>query len=68
MAKYDYSYHASDSLAVKKRTTTMPVIATGENGLGSVLTLSHYFETDGLNTWSKDGDGFVHYTGYDTVL
>lgn len=62
---WSYTYHTSDALAVKKRTTTMPTIATGENGSGSAVTLSDYFETDGLNTWSKDGDSFVHYTGYD---
>jgi RHS repeat-associated protein len=62
---WSYSYHSSDALAVKKRTTTMPTISTGENGSGSAVTRSDYFETDGLHTWSKDGDGFVHYTGWD---
>ncbi|MBI4605207.1 MAG: hypothetical protein HY721_24850 [Planctomycetes bacterium] len=62
---WSYTYHASDALAVKKRTATLPVVATGENGSGAAVTQSDYFETDGLNTWSKDGDGYVHYTGHD---
>ena len=62
--KLDYTYHATDALAVKKRTTTLPVVIAGENGLGTAVTALSYFETDGLPTWSKDGDGFVHYTGY----
>ena len=68
-----YTYHASDALAVKKRTTTLPKIkgvgdTPNENGAGlgqPAGTVSDYFETDGLNTWSEDGDTFVHYTGYD---
>lgn len=64
--KYDYVFTGSDVFVVKKRTTTLPVIVTGENGLGTAVTRSDHFETDGLHTWSKDGDGFVHYRGYDS--
>ncbi len=63
---YAYTYHSSDALQVKKRTTTMPVVATGENGSNSAVTLSDYFSLDGLKNWSKDGDSYVHYVGYDS--
>src|SRR5262249_5935422 len=62
---YSYTYQASDALAVKLRTTTLPAVATSENGSGSSISLKDYFETDVLNTWRKDGDGYVHYTGFD---
>src|SRR3989454_8324805 len=62
---YAYTYHTADALAVKKRTTTMPIVQTSENGSGSAIVLYDYFEPDGLHTWRKDGDAFVHYTMFD---
>ena len=62
---YSYTYHSGDALAVKKVTTTLPVISTAHNGSGSAFTTKQYFELDGLPTWSLDAEGFVHYTGYD---
>ncbi len=61
---FSYTFHGT-TLAVKLRTTTLPAIESNENGSGSAIVLKDYFESDGLHTWSKDGDGFVHYNGYD---
>jgi RHS repeat-associated protein len=68
---FSYTYHASDALAVKKRTTTLPKISTAENGPGDgamdpAVVVFDYLETDILNTWHTDGEGHVHYTGFDT--
>jgi RHS repeat-associated protein len=62
---FTYSTHTADSLAVKKRTTTLPVVSTGENGSGSAVVMKDYFELDGLHTWSRDGENRVHYTAWD---
>jgi YD repeat-containing protein len=63
---FSYTYHSSDNIAPKLRTTTLPVVSSGENGSGTAVVLKDYFELDGLHTWSKDGDGYVHYSGYDS--
>jgi YD repeat-containing protein len=63
--KFAYTYHPSRALAVRLRTTTTPVVTTGTNGSGSAVSLYGYFESDGRHSWSKDGDGFVHYMGID---
>jgi len=65
---YSYTYHTGDALAAKKRTTTLPTVATADNGPGSAVSLYDYFEIDGLHTWSKDGEGHVHYRGFDPNL
>ena len=65
---YSYTYHSSDALAVKLRTTTLPTVSTAHNGSGSAVTLKDYFEDTGLHTWHKDGSGSVSYTGYDVEL
>jgi hypothetical protein len=71
---YAYTYHSTYPLAVKLRTTTLPIISsTSENGSGYAVILKDYFELDGLNTWSRrshdhDNDGIpeelqVYYNG-----
>ncbi|MBI4257903.1 MAG: hypothetical protein HY619_03015 [Thaumarchaeota archaeon] len=72
---FSYTYHASDPLAVKLRTTTLAVIATTDNGSGYSVKLEDYFETDVRHSWHKmshdhNNDGTpeekqVDYTGYD---
>ncbi len=64
---FAYTYH-TDALAVKKRTTTLPTVTTAQNGPNSAVSLYAYLEDDGLQTWTKDGEGYVTYTGYDADL
>ena len=61
---YAYTYHG-DPLAVKKRTTTLPTVTTAQNGPNTAVLTYDYLESDLLQTWRKDGEGRVHYTGYD---
>ena len=35
---FSYTYHSSDALAVAKRTTTLPIVTTGENGPGTAVS------------------------------
>ena len=60
-----YTYHSGDALAPDLRTTTLPKILGSQNGSGVSVVLKDWFELDGLHTWTKDGEGHVHYTGYD---
>ncbi|MAG92702.1 MAG: hypothetical protein CMJ48_02975, partial [Planctomycetaceae bacterium] len=63
--KVSYTYHSGDALAPDLATTTLPAIPTSQNGSGSSVVLKDWYELDGLHTWTKDGEGYVHYTGYD---
>ena len=63
---YSFTFHSADALAVKKRTTTLPVVTTEQNGKGTAYTTKQYFELDGKPTWHLDAEGNVHYRGFDS--
>jgi RHS repeat-associated protein len=62
---YTHLYHPADPLALRIRTTTLPRVLDIHNGSNAQFTVADYFEPDGLHTWQKDAEGFIHYTGYD---
>lgn len=74
--KTSYSYTFWDSSAtpadnidrqIKKRTTTLPSIATTQNGSGVATTTEEYFDALGRLRWQVDGERYVDYRGYSPV-
>ena len=48
-------------------TVSKPVVSSTQNGPGTADTETTYFDGYGYPIWRKDGDGFLHYTAFDTV-
>src|SRR3954452_6033918 len=44
---------------------TYPVISAAQNGPGTADVETTYLDVYGRPTWSKDGDGYLHYLAYD---
>lgn len=57
----------SGTNGIETRTTTKPVISTGQNGPGGSTgdTTIEYFDTYGHVIWREDPDGYITYSGYD---
>ena len=54
----------TDSDTVQMRTTTLPAVASGENGSDSSTTLVEYYDARGRLRWQKDAAGAVSYFSY----
>ncbi len=65
---YAYAWYSGTN-AIKTRTTTKPLVATGQNGPGGSAndTIVEYFDTFGHVIWTKDADGYITYNGYDIL-
>jgi len=63
---YAYSFY-SGTTQVKQKTTTLPVIASGQNGSGSANTRKEYFDERGYLVWEMDERGFITNYTYDAV-
>jgi len=63
---YSYTWF-TDTVAVQSKTVTLPVISSGQNGPGTADTSTTFFDVHARPIWHKDGDGFLHYTEYDTA-
>ena len=62
---YTYTFWAgTDSLAIKTRTATLPIVATSQNGSGVATTSAQYYDDEGRLRWTKDGEGVVNYYSY----
>ncbi len=59
-----YTFWDAGKTQVKKQTTTLPVISTGQNGSGTATATEQYFDRLGRLRWAKDGEGYVNYYSY----
>lgn len=61
---YAYEWF-SGTTTISKRTTTLPSVASGQNGPGSSATREEVFDTFGNLTWTKDERGYITKMVYD---
>lgn len=64
--QYSYSFH-SGTTEVEKKTTTLPVIPTSQNGSGTANSFEDVYDTYGNHIWHKDERGFITRYKYDIV-
>jgi hypothetical protein len=57
---FSYTWHP-DTVQVRERTTTLPVVPTSQNGSGTAATRVEQFDRFGHPTWLKDERGFITY-------
>jgi RHS repeat-associated protein len=50
----------------QSETITKPVISATQNGPGTPDVETTVYNSYGMPIWTKDGDGFINYTAYDT--
>ncbi|NLE36620.1 MAG: hypothetical protein GX621_01185, partial [Pirellulaceae bacterium] len=66
--EYAYTYHDATAPAVgynvKTKTTTLPTIASDENGSGDATVLLEYYDEVGRLRWTRDGEGVLTYYSY----
>ena len=59
------STFAPGTTRIVSQRTTLPVVATAQNGSGTAAVVEAVFDAAGREIWSRDGDGFLRYTEYD---
>jgi hypothetical protein len=65
---YAYTFWDSDKTALKKKTTTLPLIGNGlngtedQNGSAVATTTEEFFDKLGRLRWMKNGEGYSTYT------
>ncbi|WP_339910566.1 RHS repeat-associated core domain-containing protein [Symmachiella dynata] len=64
---YGYTFWDTDDSEVKTKTTTLPVISTGQNGSGVATTTVEYYGDLGQLRWTQDGEGYINYYSYNPV-
>ncbi|MBX9583069.1 MAG: hypothetical protein K2X87_22410, partial [Gemmataceae bacterium] len=57
--------HFSGTVRVQSDAVTLPAVTTGQNGSGTGVTSTTYFDVWGRPAWAKDGAGFLSYAAYD---
>ena len=62
---YAYSWY-TDSFQYQTVTTTLPAVATSQNGSGVATSMVSYYNSRGELTWTKDADGYINYYAYDS--
>ncbi|MDZ4850142.1 MAG: RHS repeat-associated core domain-containing protein [Pirellulaceae bacterium] len=61
---YAYTYFTGTA-EVQSITTSLPVVATNQNGPGTADVTTVFNDIYGRPIWRKDADGFIQYTQYD---
>jgi RHS repeat-associated protein len=61
---YAYTF-VTGTNQIASSTVTLPTVSTGQNGSGTADTATTVFDAYGRPVWTKDQDGFIHYTEYD---
>ncbi len=64
---YAYTFWDTDDREIKTRTTTLPSIATSQNGSGTATTIVEYYDNLGRLRWTQDGEGYINYYAYHPV-
>ena len=62
---YAYSWYAGTT-QILSLTESPPIVTAGENGPGTRDTVTHVYDGVGREVWTRDADGFLTYTQYDT--
>jgi RHS repeat-associated protein len=65
--QYAYQFWDSDDRQIKKRTTTLPSIGSGQNGSGVATVQEEYYDTVGRLRWTVNGEGYIDYYSYHPV-
>ena len=55
---YSYTWQGS-TLQIDQKTTTLPVVSSGQNGSGSADSVIQSFDSYGYCTWAMDARGFL---------
>ena len=63
---YAYTWFTGTAQA-ESVTITLPTVTTAQNGPNTASTMTTYFDSYGRAIWSKDAEGYLNYTEYDTV-
>jgi hypothetical protein len=66
ITSYAYTFYPG-TCQIRQRTTTLPVISSGQNGSGVAATRRDYFDEYGNVIWRMDERGFITYSGIDIV-
>ena len=61
---FAHTWH-SGTVKIQRRTTTLPVVPTSQNGSGTAATRKDYFDAHGNRTWAMDERGFITAFRYD---
>jgi hypothetical protein len=61
---FAFTWHTG-TVQVEQRTTTLPAVATSQNGSGTSATRKDVFDDHGYPTWSMDERGFITHQQYD---
>ena len=61
---YAYTFWDSGDIQVKKKTTTLASVSSGQNGSGTATTTEEYYDKLGRLRWTVDGEGYINYTSY----
>ena len=64
---YSYTWF-TDTLQIEQRTTTLPVVPSGQNGTGTTDTITEIYDAYGNLVWQRDPLGFISYRAYDWAL
>ncbi len=55
----------SGTAQMEQRTTTLPVVPSGQNGPGTTDTITEIFDEEGNRIWQRDPRGFITFQAYD---
>ncbi len=64
---YDYEWFTTGSLRPLQKTTTLPVVSTGENGTGDTYTQVERYDGFGNTEWLKDEVGVLVFQVFDPI-
>ena len=61
---FDYTWF-SGTAQIEQRTTTLPVVPTGQNGAGGIDTVTEIFDEEGNLVWRRDARGYITQSVFD---
>src|SRR5207247_874684 len=61
---YSYTWQGTSDMA-QSVAVSAPVVSSGQNGPGSADVTTTYYDGYGRAVWTKNGDGYLGYIGYD---
>ena len=65
--EYTYTFWTGTD-TIKTMKTTLPVVATSQNGSGVATESWQYFDDLGRLRWTEDGEGYINYYSYHPTL
>ena len=63
---YSHEYHSGTN-QVYKKTTTLPLVSSSQNGPDSTTTRDEVYDLFGNPVWTRDERGFIGYREFDTT-